>query len=107
MRHYYGELNVKQQNFVWLFYFANITVTEIDLDNAIWNIDFKIRCSNTRATFVKALTRHGGPTNHPMTPHGIPMHPTALNYFIVFINWMLNYTRVVVYYVSKFVFVIV
>ena len=41
------------------FYFANITVTEIDLDNAIWNIDFKIRCSNTRATFVKALTRHG------------------------------------------------
>ena len=61
MRHYYGELNVKQRNFVWLFYFANITVTEIDLDNAIGNIDFKIRCSNTntRATFVKALIRHG------------------------------------------------
>ena len=59
MRHYYGELNVKQRNFVWLFYFANITVTEIDLDDAIWNIDFKIRCSNTRATFVKALIRHG------------------------------------------------
>ena len=35
MQHYYGELNVKQGNFVWLFYFANITVTEIDLDNAI------------------------------------------------------------------------
>ena len=59
MQHYYGELNVKQRNFVWPFYFANITVTEIDLDNAIRNIDFKIRCSNTRATFVKALTRHG------------------------------------------------
>ena len=39
MRHYYGELNVKQRNFVWIFYFANITVTEIDLDNTIWNID--------------------------------------------------------------------
>ena len=35
VRHYYGELNVKQRNLVWLFYFANITVTEIDLDNAI------------------------------------------------------------------------
>ena len=71
------------------FYFASITVTEIDLDNAIWNIDFKIRCSNTRATFVKALTARG-PTNHPMAHHGIPMYPTALNYFIVFINWMLK-----------------
>ena len=35
MRHFYGELNVKQRNFVSLFYFANISVTEIDLDNAI------------------------------------------------------------------------
>ena len=60
MQHYCGELNMKQRNFVWLFYFANITVTEIDLDNAIWNIDFKIRCSNTRATFVKVLTRLTG-----------------------------------------------
>ena len=79
MRHYYGEVNVKQRNFVWLFYFANITVTEIDLDYAIWNIDFKIRCSNTRATFVKVLTRDG-------VLLITPWHPTALNYFIVFIN---------------------
>ena len=70
MQHYYGELNVKQQNFVCFFYFVNITVTEIDLDNAIWNIDFKIRCRNTRASFVKAR----GPTNHHMAPHGIPRH---------------------------------
>ena len=33
-----------------------MTVTEIDLDSAIWNIDFKIRCSNTRATFVNHPT---------------------------------------------------
>ena len=77
MRHYYGELNVKQRNFVWLFYFANITVTENDLDNAIWNMDFKIRCSNTRATFVKALIQHGIlliTTWYPTISQGTPRH---------------------------------
>ena len=89
------------------FYFANITVTEIDLDNAIWNIDFKIRCSNTRY-ICQGFNSARGPTNHPMTPHGIPMHPTALNYFIVFINWMLKlHQGSSFFYVSKFVFVIV
>ena len=58
MRHYYGELNVKQRNFVWLFYFANITVTEIDLDNAIWNIDFKIRCSTVAIAFFLSTETH-------------------------------------------------
>ena len=72
------------------FYFANITLTEIDLDNAIWNIDFKIRCSTTRATFVKALTRHGVLLITPWHPTASPMNHTALNYFIVFINWMLK-----------------
>ena len=83
MPHYYGELNVKQGNFLWLFYFANITVTEIDLDSAIWNIDFKIRCSNTRATFV----------NHPTAPHGTPRH-YIISLYLLIKCW--NYTRVLV-----------
>ena len=77
MRHYYGELNVKQRNFVLLFYFVNITVTEIDLDDAIWNIDFTIRCSNTRAIFAKALIRQGVlliTPWHPTTSQGTPRH---------------------------------
>ena len=44
---YYSELNVKQQNLVLLFYFVNITVTEIDLDNAKTlgrNTDYGFNC---------------------------------------------------------------
>lgn len=49
---------MNQRNFVWHFYFADRAVTEIDLANAIWNINFKIRCRNTRATFFKAVIRY-------------------------------------------------
>ena len=83
-------------DFCMAFYFANITVTEIDLDNAIWNIDFKIRCSNTRATFVKAFIRHG-------VLLITPWHPTAsqctlrhkiISLYLLTDCW--NYTRVLV-----------
>ena len=34
-----------------------VYLAKVDLDNAIWNMDFKILCRNTRATFVMAVTR--------------------------------------------------